>query len=463
MTGALLQLVARGHIDSRLTGNPQISFFKTVYRRHTHFSIEALEQSFTGSVSNVGGTVTADIITNGDLVTEMWLDVKIPSGIVESTNAKLTYTFNTGHALIEEVKLNIGGNTIDKHTGGFMNVHTELTDHTDKEKNILNRNRFFDDTSGAATTTKDLQLYVPLKFWFNRHRGLALPIVAIYNEPVSVELKTRHVLGLFNINDNTDNGTLSLDANKKIEVKLFANTVYLDKDERRRFSETQQHEYLIEQVQEDKLAYQKRVLLNFNYPIKELIWTIQYDSTTQGLNQNGGQNIVYDDLGKTMDNTEAVTGAITQNNNYFNYACIDNSNVDNVGSFINRNHAFSKATLKINSKQRFEAQKPTYFSYLQRLYAGHRTIGDRTEANGGIRGNVETATGSFDHSNVYVYSFALEPEKHQPSGTCNFSKLENCSLEFTGAVTTNSKTITIYAINYNILVINGGYAKIAYN
>ena len=76
---------------------------------------------------------------------------------------------------------------------------------------------------------------------------------------------------------------------------------------------------------------------------------------------------------------------------------------------------------------------------------------------------VETSQGSFDHSNVYVYSFALEPEKHQPSGTCNFSKLENCSLEFTDAVLTNPKTISVYAINYNILVINGGYAKLAYN
>jgi hypothetical protein len=462
MTGALLQLVARGHIDSRLTGNPQISFFKTVYRRHTNFSIETLEQSFTGSVSNVGGTITADIITNGDLVTEMWLDVKIPSGIVACNTANLTYTYNTGHALIEEVKLKIGGNLIDKHTGGFMNVHTELTDHTDREKNILNRNRFFDDTFGAATSTKDLQLYVPLKFWFNRHRGLALPLVAIYNEPVSVELKTRHVLGLFNINENTLASTLTHAPATKIEVKLFANTIYLDKDERRRFAETQQHEYLIEQVQEDVLSFQKRVLLNFNYPVKELIWTIQYSSTRQGLNQDGGQNVVWDDLEQTLNGNEAAK-TVVQNNNYFNYVCVDDTNTDNVGSSINRNHAFSKATLKINSKQRFEAQKPTYFSYLQRLYAGHRTIGDRTEGNDGIRGNVLTNQGSFDHSNVYVYSFALEPEKHQPSGTCNFSKLENCSLEFSDAITTQPKTITVYAINYNILVINGGYAKLAYN
>ena len=242
-----------------------------MYRRHTNFSIEALEQSFNGEVS-VGGTVTADIVTNGDLLTEMWLDVKIPSGIVTCGTSNLTYTYNTGHALIEEVKLNIGGNTIDKHTGGFMNVHTELTDHMDKEKNILNRNRFFDNTSGAAQNTKDLQLYVPLKFWFNRHKGLALPLVTIYNEPVSVELKTRHILGLFNINENTLVGQ-TLTHVPQIEVKLFVNTEYLDKDERRKFSETQQHEYLIEQVQDVSLNFGKRVLLNFNYPVKELIWT----------------------------------------------------------------------------------------------------------------------------------------------------------------------------------------------
>ena len=463
MTGALLQLVARGHIDSRLTGNPQISFFKTVYRRHTNFSIEALEQNFTGTVANIGGTVRADIITNGDLVTEMWLDVKIPSGIVEATATQcLTYTFNTGHALIEEVKLNIGGNTIDKHTGAFMNVHTELTDHTDKEKNILNRNRFFDDNAVTGSAgCNDLQLYIPLKFWFNRHKGLALPLVAIYNEPVSVELKTRHVLGLFNVNHETATlDDLSHDANKKIEVKLYANTIYLDKDERRRFAETQQHEYLIEQVQEQVISFQKRVPFNFNYPVKELIWTIQYTSTRQGITQNGGKETVFDMLNQALTGTET---AVTQQNNYFNFVCADHTNTDNVGSSFDRNHAFSRATLKINSKNRFESQKPSYFSYLQRLYAGHRTLGDRSEGNFGIRGNSTDLKQSFDHSNVYVYSFALEPEKHQPSGTCNFSKLESCSLEFTDAITTQSKTITIYAINYNILVINGGYAKLAYN
>jgi hypothetical protein len=459
MTGALLQLVARGHIDSRLTGNPQISFFKTVYRRHTNFSIEALEQSFTGSVSNVGGTVSADIITNGDLVSEMWLDIKIPTGIVSQADDRYTFTYNTGHALIEEVKFKIGGNIIDKHTGGFMNVHTELTDHTDKEKNILNRNRFFDDGTAATGGLKDLQLYVPLKFWFNRHRGLSLPIVAIYNEPVSVELKTRHVLSLFNITGANGGDTLTLNA-VNIDVKLFANTIYLDKDERRRFAETQQHEYLIEQVQEDKLNFNSRVLINFNYPIKELLWVIQYTSNTQGLNAAGGGGEIFDDLSSAPAGVEP---AATQKNNFFNYACLDSTISDNVGTNIDRHHAFEKATLKINSKKRFEAQKPSYFSYLQRLYAGHRTLGDRTEGLSGIRGNAANAANSFDHSNIYVYSFALEPEKHQPSGSCNFSKLENCSLEFTNPRVTQSKDITVYAINYNILVINGGYAKLAYN
>ena len=470
MTGALLQLVARGHIDARLTGNPEISYFKIVYRRHTNFSMEALDQSFTGEVTNSGGTTTADIVTNGDLIHNMWLDVHIPDGLVTYNKptpaGNLTYTYNTGHALIDEVSIKIGGQTIDKHSGGFMNAHTELTDHEDAEKNILNRQRKIGTGVAADKTCKQLQLYVPLKFWFNRHPGLALPLVAIYNQPITIDLKTRNVLGLYNTNNpidiNTNNNTLSIDADKNISVKLYANTIYLDKEERRRFAETQQHEYLIEQVQYQKLNFEKTVRLNFNYPVKELIWTIQYTTTSEAYDT--GTALVLDALNDTPNDGDRP---ITMKNNYFNFVCLDNTVKDNVNSGIDRHHAFEKATLKINSKPRFESQKPSYFKYIQRAQAGHRTLGNRDIQGDRLRGesNQETlnAANAFDHTNIYCYSFALHPEKHQPSGTCNFSKLENAQLEFTTPATAQQKDIIVYAINYNILVIKDGYAKIAYN
>ena len=456
MTGALLQLVARGHIDARLTGNPEISYFKIVYRRHTNFSMEALEQSFTGEVVNAGGTTTADIVTNGDLIHNMWLDVKFPGGLIESTNAdfEASYTYNTGHALIDEVSLKIGGQTIDKHSGGFMNAHTELTDHEDAEKNILNRKRKVGIGTSPSLVCKALQLYVPLKFWFNRHPGLALPLVAIYNQPITIDLKTRDVRGLINSNATGAHDAIATDATLSINVKLYANTIYLDKEERRRFAETPQHEYLIEQVQYQKLNFEKTVRLNFNYPVKELIWTIQYSSTSQAV--SGLADLALDGLNNTPD---ADDRTITMKNNYFNFVCLDSTVTDNVNSGIDRHHAFETATLKINSKPRFEAQKASYFKYLQRAQAGHRTLGNRDL----LRGTAITAVQAFDHTNIYCYSFALHPEKHQPSGTCNFSKLENAQLEFTNPATTQAKDIIVYAINYNILIITDGYAKLAYN
>jgi hypothetical protein len=120
-------------------------------------------------------------------------------------------------------------------------------------------------------------------------------------------------------------------------------------------------------------------------------------------------------------------------NNYFNFVCLDRTVKDNVNSGIDRHHAFEKATLKINSKPRFEAQKASYFKYVQRAQAGHRTLGNRDITGDRLRGVGGEVADAFDHTNIYCYSFALHPEKHQPSGTCNFSKLENAQLEFTSS------------------------------
>jgi hypothetical protein len=162
-----MQLVAIGAQDVHLTGNPQISFFKVVYRRHTNFSMESIEQSFNGT-AKPGSRVTCTISRNGDLVTNMWLEVDMGSddGFVNSV----------GHALIEYVELEIGGQRIDKHYGEWLEIWSELTLPEEKRqgfKEMIGRR-----DSASPTTMQNQKLYIPLQFFFCRNPGLALPLIA---------------------------------------------------------------------------------------------------------------------------------------------------------------------------------------------------------------------------------------------------------------------------------------------
>ena len=221
-----MQLVAYGAQDVFLTGKPEISFFKVVYRRHTNFAMESIEQTFNGNAS-LGNRVTCTISRNGDLVTNMWLEVTV---------SKDTDVVNSlGHALIEYVELEIGGQRIDKHYGEWLDIWSELTLPEEKRagfKEMIGRR----DT-GAGTALESKKLYVPLQFFFSRNPGLALPLIALQYHEVKVNIQFRDQAVL-------DTATTGKDL--KIEnVKLFVDYVYLDTDERRRFAQSS-HEYLIE-------------------------------------------------------------------------------------------------------------------------------------------------------------------------------------------------------------------------
>ena len=381
MGGGLMQLVAYGAQDIYLTGNPQITFFKVVYRRHTNFSMESIEQTINGNVAT-NGRSTVTISRNGDLVGRCYL---------QSTCAA-TQVLNSAVTDLSSVELEIGGQRIDKQSGHWMQVWAELTENTTGRAVGTNFQTMSgygaavaNNTNNAATDAavggqcafvlvdqESAIQWTPLQFWFCRNPGLALPLIALQYHEVKL---------IFNFGTVTHSGH-----------KVWCDYIYLDTDERRRFAQVS-HEYLIEQVQEQSVSASTSSQsedLNFNHPVKELVWAGGFSG-----------------------------GALTP------FAGAQSETV----------------LLKLNGHDRFSAREARYFSKVQ-VYQHH------------------TAEGGFVDMSVGVYSFALKPEEHQPSGTCNFSRIDNAQLTFSAGFETAG---SIYAVNYNVLRIMSGMGGLAYS
>jgi len=427
-----MQLVAYGAQDIYLTGNPQITFFKVVYRRHTNFAVESIEQTFNGS-ADFNKRVTATISRNGDLIQQMYLEVVLPiSAAAGSTAGSNVWTYGVGNALVSQAEIEIGGQLIDRQYGDWMNIWTELTVPAGKRDG-------YDNMVGNALTATDTdqqgglsflttqRLYVPLQFWFNRNPGLALPLIALQYHEVKLNLTLRPLADLTNCElvAATTSGTLS--------CKLYVDYVYLDTDERRRFAQVS-HEYLIEQVQftgTETIASgssNKNVTLNFNHPVKELIWA----HTTAN---------------------HATSGTATTSNKWFNYSGI------NAGA----GESFQTALLQLNGHDRFSVRNADYFRKVQN-YEHHTRV---PRVGGDLTGTKTDTTQAVFRQYIYSYSFALSPEEHQPSGTCNFSRIDNAVLQMTysSAAETNSQSLNlnVYAVNYNVLRIMSGMGGLAYS
>ena len=397
-----MQLVAYGAQDVFLTGNPQISFFKVVYRRHTNFAMESIEQTFNGN-PELGNRVTCTISRNGDLITNMWLEAKFNTLQSDGTTAWAPVN-SLGHALIEYAELEIGGQRIDKHYGEWMEIWSELT--LPEEKRAGFKEMIARRDAGNTVAPESDKVYIPFQFFFCRNPGLALPLIALQYHEVKLNIKFRSGLEL--ARPNTE--ALKFNGNPR----LFVDYVYLDTDERRMFAQNQ-HEYLIEQLQHTgpESTKDNNHRLNFNHPVKELIWvTRRADS-------------------EPMD----FSGNVAQ---------AGNSSFDVDYSWSNSgSEAFNTAKLQLNGHDRFTERDAGYFRLVQ-PYQHHTRVPQKY---------------------VYLYSFALNPESHQPSGTCNFSRLDNVTLSLNGLkdqVGDNGQLL-VYAVSNNILRIMSGMGGLAYS
>ena len=410
MGGGLMQLVAYGAQDIYLTGNPQITFFKVVYRRHTNFAMEAIEQTFNG-VADFGNKVVCTIARNGDLVGRMYLeiDVNVDNGV------KLPKRF--GHKLIKSAEVEVGGQRIDKHYGEWLNIWSQLSNSNEEVRKL---NEMIDgDLRGDSDTVR--KVYVPLQFWFNRNPGLALPLIALqYHEvKVAIEFSKTDMTGLPSTLKKLDN------------VCLFCDYIFLDTDERRRFAQVS-HEYLIEQLQTTGrcsvgMGGKTQLSLEFNHPVKELVWVCQKDG------HKGTYNFAAADTDTTLTSPVGADWA---------------SQETGAKEFV------KSAKLQLNGHDRFRQRHGSYFRCLQTCQ--HHTGGAAQHTS-----HVDHAELQLENGYVYCYSFALRPEEHQPSGTCNFSRIDNAVLHMD--VATGSADAEVYAVNYNVLRIMSGMGGLAYS
>ena len=424
MGGGLLQLVAYGAQDVYLTGNPQITFFKVVYRRHTNFAIEAIQQTFNGN-PGYGQRVTCQISRNGDLIHRMYLTVEMPS-----IDKKLCPYF--GLRLINYVEIEIGGQKIDKHYSHWLYIWNELSLPVAKRAGYNEMVGAY----GGSTGFSNKMFYIPLEFWFCRNVGLALPLIALQYHEVKINLDFESLANC--------KGESTEPTNKTFTASLWVDYIFLDTDERRRFAQLS-HEYLIEQLQftGQEAVGQANIKpkLSFNHPCKELIWVVH---------------------GKPSD-------AVEINNNWFNYTTNAPDSDNNIAtadiplthkdlkSKIGNNAIASvnpivSGKLVLNGNDRFSQRNGSYFNLIQ-PFQHHENI----PLNAGIN----------------VYSFALKPEEHQPSGTLNMSRIDTAVLnlsvydettsDFKTAMTGGKVNLFVYAVNYNVLRILSGMGGLAYS
>lgn len=441
MSGGLMQLVAYGAQDIYLTGNPQITFFKAVYRRHTNFALEAIEQVFTGN-PQFGQKVTATVSRNGDLITQIFLQTQFPAlttGSIYGSNpapASVAWTNSLMHALVRYVDIEIGGQRIDRHFGLWLEIWDEITQVAEKANGYNHMVGKYNTNLGLMGNAANPRIYyLPLMFWFCRNPGLALPLIALQYHEVKISFEFRNanelVVGLNSSGERDPNfNTTSIADTSGVQMTncaLWIDYVYLDTDERRRFAQMS-HEYLIDQTQyqgSESLTFgssaNQKYRLNFNHPCKELIWVLQ-----RQINATPG----------------------TAYNDWFNFSAAD-PGVPNPYAAVD---LLQSAKIYLNGHERMATRPQTYFRLVQ-PWQFHTRVPQK---------------------HIYLYSFGLRPEDHQPSGTCNFSRIDNAQLSidlttnFPAAVNFNNwpnddGLLYIFAPNYNVLRIMSGMGGLAYS
>ena len=458
MAGALLQLVAYGAQDVYLTGNASITFWKVMYRRHSNFAMEAIEQTFNGA-ANFGRKVTCTVSRNGDLIYRTYLQATLPQVQLQTSDgsdAEFRWLNWPGHGLIKSVELEIGGQRIDKQYGDWLHIWNELTQDTGKQagyaKMVGNVPELVNllvqsgedcavdcgcsgagcepaDGSARRKCAPEYTMYIPLQFWFCRNPGLALPLIALQYHEVKINIEFNELRNMIYTNKPAISSRVA--ASGLVAASLYIDYIMLDTDERRRMA-ANSHEYLIEELQftgdESVTSSITKIKLNFNHPVKELIWIVQRDSFV-------------------CDN-DSVTAYKGQQP--FNYSDWFDRSIRDAGYAVGLREGAAgcnpvvTAKLQLNGQDRAQERLGSYYSLVQ-PFQHHSNV---------------------PSEGINVYSFALKPEEHQPSGTCNFSRIDNATLTLTLTAntvnSTNSAKVRIYAVNYNVLRVMSGMAGKAY-
>tara|TARA_B110000037_G_scaffold38827_1_gene47829 strand:+ start:101 stop:1618 length:1518 start_codon:yes stop_codon:yes gene_type:complete len=504
MPGGELQLSYYGEEDIILNGNPQITFFVSVFKRYTNFAIENIRQYFVGE-ADFGKKVQCIIDKCGDLMSDVFLQIKLPSLVefnnkIKDTNLEYRWINYIGNAIIDYVEIEIGTTIIDKHYGIWLQIWAELTITDEKKEGYYEMIGYSGDNPYFNIQT-EYNLYIPLIFWFCKCKGLALPLLALQESSVRInvvfrkatDLIIRKNCSLTNIETINCGNTLITKGGLKIqEAHLYVDYIFLDDNERRWFINNE-HEYLIEQLQLDsqtlhtrgtkntkcnvdkngtiidedgkecsKSIQNHRVHIDFKHPVKELIWVFVGENMVEINETTGYQGNEWFNFGiNTYENcknnkNEPVEGDIGYNEefnlnslitNEFDEDCNPNDHTID-GLTINAKYGINPsnispmidATLYFEGNERFETKEYQYFKLIQ-PYQNHTNI-------------------PLDW--IYTYSFAFEPEKVKPTGTCNFSHIDNTHFVFNLSKYVVNPQLNMFATNYNILKIKGGIGSVRY-
>ena len=428
-----MQLVAYGAQDVYLTGSPKVTFFQAVYKRHTNFAMENIEQVVNGTAAN-GARLSVTVARNGDLIGEMYLELEANVAAVTSDNATASGEWVAERA-VAAVELTIGGQRIDKHYQKWWRLYSEL--YLDEAKKLQYGKMASSSVAGTAADSKN-KVYLPLIFFFNRNPGLYLPLIALQYHEVRLDITLSSAYATYFTSGSTANA-----------VKVWGNYVYLDTEERRRFAQ-KGHEYLIEQVQHTGVdtvndsTQAKQVRLSYNHPVKELVWCFSADGTAPAWND------LWDTSNVDGSNVTMVSSA-GLNRVAANATVASLSTVGAPMMVVNGSQWVSEeataggplSTFKLilNGQDRFKEQSGKYFNQVQPFYhhSGNPYLG------------------------VYSYSFALKPEEHQPTGTCNFSRIDNAQVEVKTKGSTTKTSMHMFAVNYNVLRIQSGMGGLAFS
>jgi len=574
--------------DVYLTGNPQITFFKVLYRRHTNFAVESIEQYFNG-VANFGRAGMADITRNGDLITKAFLKIGLPEvrfcgDFTRFGHVEFAWTRYVGNAIVEKTKLDIGGSTIDEQYGEWLQLWEELTNQVGRDYGLKKMLGDIPELTSISTLSWDVPennilkpahtLYVPLQFYFCRNNGLALPLIALQYHQVKIQVHFRPAEQLYIASDAFKSSCENFELD---EASLYVDYVFLDTNERRLFAQSA-HEYLIEQTQhtgEEPIGnvHSGKYKLNFNHPVKAIYWVTKLG------NYQGGRFMIYDHCDWELARQNAAKLLLLAQYDlddfgYFNEVAVDyndssymgDGGVEYVGinpadpaeepkyvfndmetankfngtvliGKLSRSVPLLKRNKDCDLREKVEGVIRIFtdfdndsFNYpeVEKITRNDLTITDLSipvtkyehdnrndyikrfdvtvwqhsnhgllidgsinpvtevelQLNGQARQSKRSGTW-YDTVEPYkaftrtpkdglnVFSFALNPEEHQPSSTCNFSRIDTAQLNLWFAEFANHKygdvfidtdnKVLIFAVNYNILRVLSGMAGLAYS
>lgn len=504
MPGGLLQIAAYGAQDFYLTGNPQISFFKTVYRRYTNFAMEVYRLNPEG---NLGlsetdiTTYTFDIKRNGDLISDIYFVFTLPP-IFSDSGTQFRWIKNIGQNIINKVSIFIGGSLIDETYGEWMDIWNELTLEEGKKKqmnemlgnveelydpaNAPGRGGYYPNSNfsdSVIPSIKSRKIRVPLIFWFNRNASLALPLVALQYHPVQINVEIRRIEDLYtvvnidtdsekfgtiikpskNINNynlkyslvnfvdddtiKTGDGANRTLKNFTIDPYLDINYIFLDSEEMKMFAQSE-HRYLIQQVRQNNfkgIVGSSTLQLLTHHPTSYFVIVTKRDDIEKRNDWNNYTNWI-------DENIPPYTAGFTNlyYEPYKNDILAKERADENNYIYRSTYNILKTINLKLNGTERFSEQEPEFFN---------RTLPSRYAKR-------------IPKNGILFYNFSVNPFEYQPSGSCNFSRFN--SIEF--FIETQDVPIptvlneyaykydiNIYTVNYNILRITSGMGSLEFS